>query len=124
MRQLIASIAMALLVLTVAPDPARADPTAEAKAGTGIEKRELTGAGTSFKKGETVYVWSSVDGASGKTVEHVWKRDGKEVRKASFPIKAGHWRVNSKYTSAQAGSYVVEVIAEAKKIAEVAFKVE
>jgi hypothetical protein len=120
MRPLIPSLLLSLLV----SGTALADATAEIKAGTSIENRELKGEAASFKKGDTVYVWSSVSGADGTTVQHLWKRDGKEVRKASFAAKSARWRVNSKFTSASPGDYVVEVWVADKKIGEVKFKVE
>ena len=73
-----------------------AEPKAEVKAGTGLENREITGAGDSFKKTDTVYVWSSVTDADGQKVAHVWKLDGKEVFKAEFDVKSKRWRINSK----------------------------
>lgn len=110
-------------ILAIAPG-AQADPAAEAKAATKIENREPVDPGTSFKSGDTVYVWSSVTGAEGKTVQHVWKKDGKELRRAQFPVKSARWRVNSKLQYAAAGEYVVEVVAEEQKLTEVSFKVE
>lgn len=98
---------------------------AEMKAGTGIENREITGAGESFKSTDTVFVWTNVTGADGKKVQHVWKRDGKEVFKVAFDVKSKRWRVNSRRKTPAAGSYTVETQAEdGAKLGEVAFKVE
>lgn len=124
MKNLVAR-SLLLVGLGLAPSVALADPKAELKAGTGIENRELTGAGDSFKKTDTVYVWSNITDADGKKVAHVWKLDGKEVFKASFDVKSKRWRLNSKRRTPKPGAYVVEAQTEdGTKIGEVAFKVE
>ena len=51
-----------------APKPAPpSDVTAEVKAGTGVEKREVVGEAATFPPGTTVWVWSRVTGAEGQT---------------------------------------------------------
>jgi hypothetical protein len=97
---------------------------AEVKAATGIENKMPTGEGTSFKAKEKVFVWSEVTGAAGQEVEHVWKRDGKEVNRAKFSIGAKRWRMNSRVPSAAKGAYVVEVMLGEQKLGEVSFTVE
>ena len=59
-----------------------------------------------------------------RSVKHVWKRDGKEIRRANQPLRGKRWRTSSRYTGISAGSYVVEVMAGEKKLGEVAFKVQ
>src|SRR5262245_23561303 len=113
MRSMIVGIAMGLVGRA-----AFAEPAAEAKAGKKIENREPVNPGSSFKKGDTIYVWSSLSGADGTTVQHVWKRDGKEVRRATFHVPGARWRLNSRYTGAPDGSYVVEVVSDDKKLTE------
>jgi hypothetical protein len=104
--------------------PALAAPAAEAKAGSGLENRELTGEGAEFGAGSTVYVWSRVTGAKDTKVKHVWKKDGKEFFTATFTVGSQSWRVNSR-RKASAGSYVVEVVAEdGTKLSEVSFTVK
>ena len=117
---------IAMMLLLSGAGVAHADAAAEVKAGTGIEDREPTGVASSFKKGETVFVWSNITGADGQTVEHAWKLDGKEVFKVSFEVKSKRWRVNSRRRNLAAGAYVIEVTADEgkKKLGEVAFKVE
>ena len=97
---------------------------AEVKAATGIEDRKPTGEATTFKAGTLIYVWSQVTGANGKEVEHVWKRDGTEFRRAKFSIGSVRWSMNSRMPGARKGSYVVEVIMGEEKLGEVAFTVE
>jgi len=117
---------IAIMLLLAGAGAAHADAAAEVKAGTGIEDREPTGVASSFKKGDTVFVWSNITEADGQTVEHAWKLDGKEVFKVSFEVKSKRWRVNSRRRNLAAGAYVVEVTADdgKKKLGEVSFKVE
>jgi len=106
-------------------DGAEAKPAhADVKAATGIEKREPTGEADKFEAGTTIYVWSRVFDADGEDVEHVWKRDDKEFRRAKFHIGSVRWTVNSRQRNAKKGSYVVEVVRGEDKLGEVSFTVE
>jgi Protein of unknown function (DUF2914) len=118
-------LSILLMVFVGMAGVARADAACEIKAGTGVENRELQGAGDAFKKGDTVFVWSSISDADGKNVSHVWKLDGNEVFKVGFDVKSKRWRVNSRRRNAQAGAWTVECQDDAgAKLGEVAFKVE
>jgi hypothetical protein len=97
---------------------------AEMKAATGIENRLPTGEATTFPAGTLIYVWSQVTGAQGKHVEHVWKRDGKEFRRAKFSIGSPRWKMSSRMPSAKQGAYVVETVLGEEKLGEVSFTVE
>jgi hypothetical protein len=103
-----------------APTSAHAD----VKAATGVENRLPTGEATSFKAGTLIYVWSMVTGAKGQQVEHVWKREGKEFRRAKFDIGSPKWSMNSRMPGAAKGNYVVEVVLGEEKLGEVSFVVE
>jgi hypothetical protein len=103
-----------------APSGAHAD----VKAATGIENRLPTGEATSFKAGTLIYVWSQVTGANGKEVQHVWKRDGQEFRRAKFSIGSVRWSMNSRMPGAKKGNYVVEVMLGDEKLGETTFVVE
>lgn len=100
------------------------DASAEVKAASSIENREPTGEAASFKAGEKIYVWSKIKGAEGEEVEHVWKRDGKEVFRAKLEVQSKMWRTNSRMQKPKAGDYVVEVIGKDKTLGSVSFKVE
>jgi hypothetical protein len=100
------------------------DVKAEVKAATGIADRMPTGEAESFPDKSTVYVWSQVTGAGGQTVEHVWKRDGQEIRRNKFSIGSKRWRFNSRLTRAAKGSYVVEVVLGDQVLGDVKFTVE
>jgi hypothetical protein len=65
-----------------------------------------------------------VTGARGKEVEHVWKRDGKEFRRAKFAIGSVRWNMNSRMPGAKKGAYVVETVLGEEKLGEVSFTVE
>lgn len=100
------------------------DASAEVKAATAIENREPAGEAASFKAGEKIYVWSKIKGAEGEDVEHVWKRDGKEIFRAKLEVQSKAWRTNSRLQKPKAGDYVVEVIGKDKTLGSVSFKVE
>jgi hypothetical protein len=97
---------------------------ADVKAATGIENREPTGEATTFPAGTLIYVWSRVFDAKDQSVEHVWKRDGQEFRRAKFHIGSPRWTVNSRMQKAKKGEYVVEVVMGEDKLGEVSFTVE
>lgn len=117
---------LAALTLSVTAAAARADEPASAvvKAATGIENRVPVGEATTFKAGERVFVWSEVKGADGKTVEHVWKRDGREINHARLPAHAKVWKTNSRIPRAAAGSYEVDVVVDGNVLGTARFKVE
>jgi len=97
---------------------------ADVKAATGIENREPTGEAATFPAGTLIYVWSRVFDAKDQDVEHVWKRDGQEFRRAKFHIGSPRWAVNSRMQKAKKGEYVVEVVMGEDKLGEVSFTVE
>jgi len=106
------------------PAATATDAKADVKAASGIENRLPTGEGTSFPAKSAVYVWSEITGANGQEVEHVWKKDDKELRRAKFQVGSKRWRVNSRVPSAGKGSYVVEVVLGDKVLGDVKFTVE
>lgn len=106
-----------------APAP-KGDVKAEIKAGTGVEKHEVVGEGTSFSKGTTVWAWSRISNGNGTNVKHVWKHDGKEVWTAVLPIGSELWSTMSRRTIETAGAWEVEVTTEAgASLGKVAFTI-
>jgi hypothetical protein len=89
-----------------------AGATAEVKAGTGVEKHEITGEATTFPAGTTVWVWSRILNSEGK-VKHVWKLDGKEVWTATLDVGSKRWSTQTRRTIAKPGSWTVDVVTEA-----------
>jgi hypothetical protein len=122
------NVRIALLTSTFAlalATPALADaPTATVKAATAVENREPVGEATRFRRGERVYVWSQIEHADGDEVEHVWKRDGKELRRARFAVRSSRWRMSSHLSSAPPGSYDVDVTDGGTVLLTVRFVVE
>ncbi len=86
--------------------------SAEVKAGTGVEKHEIVGEGTSFPAGTTVWVWSRITNGEGN-IKHVWKHDGKEAWTATLPVGSKLWATQSRRTIPSAGSWEVDVQTEA-----------
>jgi hypothetical protein len=95
--------------VVAAPDGA----AAEIKAGTGVnkKKREVVGEAETFTAGSKVWAWSSVTGAKGETVKHVWKRDDKVLWEKTFVAKSSRYRTWTTHR-VKAGSYTVEVQTE------------
>lgn len=105
------------------PAPPAGDASAEVKAGTGVENREIVGEATSFPAGTTVWVWSLVKNAEG-AVKHVWKRDGKDVWTATMKIGSKKWSTSSRRTIPKAGSWEVDVqSADGASLGTIAFTV-
>lgn len=98
--------------------------TAEVKAGTGVEKREIVGEAATFAPGTTVWVWSSVTNAA-PSIKHVWKRDGKVAWTATLNVGGKKWSTQSRKTIPKAGSWEVEVqTADGASLGTVAFTVQ
>jgi hypothetical protein len=93
-----------------APDGA----AAELKAGTGVnkKKREVVGEAESFTAGTKVWVWSSITGAKGTVVKHVWKKGDKVLWEMTFDAKSNRYRTWSRHSVRKPGDYTVEVQTE------------
>lgn len=106
-----------------APKPAEG-VSAEVKAGTGVEKREVVGEAATFSAGTTVWVWSRVLGAEG-SVKHVWKRDGQVAWTATLNVGSKRWSTQSRRTIPKAGAWEVEVqTADGAPIGTVSFTIQ
>jgi hypothetical protein len=108
-----------------APPPKEAAaPSAEVKAGTGVEKHEVVGETSTFPVGTTVWVWSRISNGQG-SIKHVWKQEGKEVWSITLPVGSARWSTMSRRTMHTKGSWDVDVQTEAgASIGSVTFKVE
>jgi hypothetical protein len=98
--------------------------TATVKAATGVENRLPVGEAERFPAKSRIFVWSEIAGADGETVEHVWKKDGVEVRRAQFAVHSNRWRTNSRVPAAAVGHYLVEVVVGGRVIGSTSFVVE
>ena len=133
-RLIVMGLCAALSTTAFADDAKKADPpaapapagdvSAEVKAGTGVEKHEVTGEATTFPAGTTVWVWSRVTGAEG-SVKHVWKKDGKEVWTATLRVGSKKWSTQSRRSIQSPGAWEVEVqTADGASIGTVSFTVQ
>ncbi len=113
-----------------APEPketpsAPAGAAADVKAAKGIAKREPVDAAESFAKGTKVWVWSSITGANGTTVKHVWKKDDKVLWEKEIDVSSGRYRTWTRRSMRNPGSYTVEVqSADGAVLGSVAFTIE
>lgn len=99
--------------------------TAEVKAGTGYQSYAVAGEGTSFPAGTLVFAVSTVRGADGTTIKHVWKKDGAELWTASLRIGSSRWTTSSRRLLNQPGQYTVSVLAEdGSEIGKVDFTIQ
>ena len=114
----------ALLATLLIASPAFADPSAEVKAGTGVENKEVVGEAQSFAAGTTVWIWSRIMEGE-PSIKHVWKRDGAEVWTATLKVGGKRWSTQSRRSIPKAGSWEVDVqTSDGKSLGTVAFKVE
>jgi hypothetical protein len=108
-----------------APPAQPSGATAEVKAGTGYQSFAVVGEATSFPAGTLVFAVSTVRGADGTTVKHVWKKDGAELWTASLRIGSSRWTTSSRRLLNQPGQYTVSVLAEdGSEIGKVDFTIQ
>lgn len=99
-------------------------PTAEVKAAKNVTTHEPLWEGTSFPAGEQVFVWSRIRNGKGTNIQHVWKKDGREIWLATLPVRSDYWATNSR-RYVQPGQYEVEVrTPEGAVLGSVSFTVE
>lgn len=99
--------------------------SAEVKAGTGYQSYAVVGEATSFPAGTLVFAVSTVRGADGTTIKHVWKKDGAELWTASLRIGSSRWTTSSRRLLNQPGQYTVSVLAEdGSEIGKVDFTIQ
>jgi len=106
------------------PSIALADPTAEVKVGTGVEKFEITGESATFPAGTTVWVWSKIHDGQGN-IKHVWKQDGNPVWTATLNVGGKTWATQSRRALSKPGAWEVDVETEdGKSLGTVKFNVQ
>ncbi len=108
-----------------AESPAPTSAGAEVKVGTGYEKRAVAGEAATFPAKTKVFAVSTVTGAGGTTVKHVWKRDGAEIWSASLKIGSSKWTTSTRRVLSKPGKYEVAVVsADGADLGKVEFTVE
>jgi hypothetical protein len=91
-------------------------PWVEMAMARGIENRKPIDQDRPFVAGETVYAWTNVHEYENGVVEHVWKKDGREIARYSIDIGGSRWRTWTRQR-VQEGRYAVEVIAAGEVLA-------
>ncbi len=97
---------------------------AEAKLGTGIADKNISGESATFSPGEKVYVWMKTKGGVGDSVTVVWKQESFS-HTTKLVIGGSPWRTWSYKTASKSGDWTVTISdREGKVLKELAFKVE
>ncbi|MCE9571753.1 MAG: DUF2914 domain-containing protein, partial [Deltaproteobacteria bacterium] len=111
-----------------APPAEPAAPTsagAEVKVGTGYEKHAVAGEAATFPAKTKVFAVSTVTGAGGTTVKHVWKLDGAEIWSAPLKIGSNKWTTSTRRVLNKPGKYEVDVVgADGAELGKVEFSIE
>lgn len=108
---------------SVAPAPATIEIT-DAKLGTGVENRMVTGEATSFPKDSKVFLWLKVTGAGGASLNVTWKA-GDASHSTTLTVGGSPWRTWASKTVGKAGEWKVTVTDEAGSVLkELSFTVE
>jgi hypothetical protein len=111
----ICMLAMVVLVFTCGPaasaqdhSPAGAIAVADARLGTGIENRALTGEDSSFAAGSSVTLWMKVTGGSGETLTVTWE-NGAVKHATTLSVGGSPWRTWATKSVGKAGQWTVTV---------------
>ncbi|MEZ4360978.1 MAG: DUF2914 domain-containing protein [Kofleriaceae bacterium] len=101
------------------------EASAEVKVAKGVENREPVEEGDTFPAGTTVWAWTRILNGEGE-VKHVWKRDGKELWRATLDVRSKKWTTYSRRKLNKPGSYSVDVVGgpEDTVIGTVSFTIE
>jgi Protein of unknown function (DUF2914) len=105
--------------------PSSGSAAAEIKVGTGYEKHAVAGEAQSFPSGTKVFAVSTVTGASGTSVKHVWKKDGAEIWTATLAVGSNKWTTSSRRVLGKAGQYEIDVVgADGAELGKVEFAIQ
>ena len=127
------SVLIALLLapsLLVGAEARPAGPTAEAKVGTGIENKDVTGAAAEFKvpPDTKIYLWTKVSGvpADGK-VKLAFVRGEKTAYERELPVAGSPYRLHvyKTFRSGDSGEWTAKVLGpDGQELAAEKFQVE
>jgi len=96
----------------------------DAKLGTGIQDKMITGEAESFPKDSQVYVWFKVSGAASQEITVTWKT-GDYSKTFTLTIGGSPWRAWAQKNLRQAGDWTVSLSdAQGNILKELKFKVE
>jgi hypothetical protein len=96
----------------------------EAKLGTEVANRELTGEAASFAKNAKVVLWLKISGDTGGNVTVTWA-SGEYTKATELEIKGNPWRTWAEKTVRVSGDWTVTVTsADGKELKKLTFKVE
>ena len=86
-----AAAPVAAAPVAAAPEPASV--RAELTLGSAVVDRQVQPLPDTLVAGQTIYAFTSVTGAAGTTIEHVWSCNGKELSRHSLDIgQSKRWR--------------------------------
>jgi hypothetical protein len=80
----------------------------DAKLGTGVENRLLTGEDSTFTADAKVYLWMRITGATGEALTVTWK-NGTAIHSTTLNVGGSPWRTWANKTVAKAGEWTVSV---------------
>ena len=96
----------------------------EAKLGTNVEQRELTGEDSSFAVNSKVFLWMKTTGGSSDQLTVTWK-SGDLSYSTTLLIGGSPWRTWATKTATKAGDWTVTVTdASGNTLKEMSFKVQ
>ena len=96
----------------------------EAKLGTNVEQRELTGEDSSFALNSKVFLWLKTTGGSSDQLTVTWKT-GDLTYSTTLLIGGSPWRTWATKTAVKAGDWTVTVTdASGNTLKELSFKVQ
>jgi hypothetical protein len=97
---------------------------AEAKLGTNVENRELTGEDSTFALNSKVFLWMKVTGGASDQISVIWK-NGEMTHSTTLMIGGSPWRTWATKTATKAGEWSVSVTDTAGNVLkDLMFKVE
>ncbi len=81
----------------------------QAKLGTAVQNRQLSGEATSFPVDSQVYLWLEVAGGSSDSITVTWKSPGGGSLQTQLDVKGSPWRTWAYKTVRAAGDWQVSV---------------
>lgn len=99
------ALLLAATSLSAAPQPGRA----EVVLASAVRDKQPQGAAFQFGSDASVYCWTRVRGEAGRTIRHVWKRNGRVYRVVPLTVGSDDFRTWSKKDALWPGHWTVAV---------------